>query len=181
MMWIHLTAGMRPAVTPAGEGSVSVRISSSGKTQARSRPLGAIGGGLHRGVQALQVQHLVQLQLRGIRGQESGASRTSARTGAIPPALREGPPATSGDPKFDSSILEEACRERCFPQTRRRFRYVLFYLAAASVLLGTVSLLLILATFSLTLAPQIRTSGFRDFEPSSPAESDEGDFSGMGG
>uniref|UniRef100_A0A3Q2CBZ5 adenylate cyclase n=1 Tax=Cyprinodon variegatus TaxID=28743 RepID=A0A3Q2CBZ5_CYPVA len=40
------------------------------------------------------------------------------------------------DPKFDSSILEEACRERCFPQTRRRFRYVLFYLVAASFLWG---------------------------------------------
>ncbi|XP_049600636.1 adenylate cyclase type 9 isoform X1 [Syngnathus scovelli] len=40
------------------------------------------------------------------------------------------------DPKFDSSILEEACRERCFPQTRRRFRYALFYLSATAALWG---------------------------------------------
>uniref|UniRef100_A0A3B3U016 adenylate cyclase n=1 Tax=Poecilia latipinna TaxID=48699 RepID=A0A3B3U016_9TELE len=109
------------------------------------------------------------------------------------------------DPKFDSSILEEACRERCFPQTRRRFRYVLFYLVAASFLWGLyfaahpsccdivvfllptasflifclllflmtftrlysrcynqASLLLILVTFILTLAPQIQTLGFRN-------------------
>lgn len=40
------------------------------------------------------------------------------------------------NPKFDSSILEEACRKHCFPQTRRRFRYVLFYSAVASLLWG---------------------------------------------
>ncbi|XP_012373401.1 adenylate cyclase type 9 [Dasypus novemcinctus] len=38
------------------------------------------------------------------------------------------------DPKFDSVNLEEACRERCFPQTRRRFRYALFYLGFACLL-----------------------------------------------
>lgn len=50
------------------------------------------------------------------------------------PQLFERSAAQCWDPKFDSSILEEACRERCFPQTQRRFRYVLFYLATAAVL-----------------------------------------------
>ena len=35
------------------------------------------------------------------------------------------------DPKFDSTNLEEACMERCFPQTQRRFRYALFYIGSA--------------------------------------------------
>ncbi|XP_007937769.1 adenylate cyclase type 9 [Orycteropus afer afer] len=38
------------------------------------------------------------------------------------------------DPKFDSVNLEEACMERCFPQTRRRFRYALFYVGFACLL-----------------------------------------------
>uniref|UniRef100_A0A672NGN9 adenylate cyclase n=1 Tax=Sinocyclocheilus grahami TaxID=75366 RepID=A0A672NGN9_SINGR len=126
------------------------------------------------------------------------------------------------NPKFDSNILEEACRERCFPQTQRRFRCVLFYLVAASLLWGLffiananrcertafllptaaflllcsvlfaftftrfyvhcynqASLLLIVVTFALTLAPQIQTSGFSDFNvPSLKDEEDAGDFSG---
>ncbi|XP_028914498.1 adenylate cyclase type 9 isoform X2 [Ornithorhynchus anatinus] len=40
------------------------------------------------------------------------------------------------DPRFDSPNLEEACMERCFPQTQRRFRYALFYLGAACLLWG---------------------------------------------
>uniref|UniRef100_A0A3Q3QZW1 adenylate cyclase n=1 Tax=Monopterus albus TaxID=43700 RepID=A0A3Q3QZW1_MONAL len=126
------------------------------------------------------------------------------------------------DPKFDSSILEEACRERCFPQTQRRFRYVLFYLVAAGLLWGfyfaanpsrcdriafllptasfllfclllflltftklysccynQASLLLIVVTFILTLAPQILTSGFKDSETPTPTLDVE-EFSGMG-
>uniref|UniRef100_A0A8B9XS51 Adenylate cyclase type 9 n=1 Tax=Bos mutus grunniens TaxID=30521 RepID=A0A8B9XS51_BOSMU len=38
------------------------------------------------------------------------------------------------DPKFDSVNLEEACMERCFPQTQRRFRYALFYIGFACLL-----------------------------------------------
>uniref|UniRef100_A0A8C1LVZ5 adenylate cyclase n=1 Tax=Cyprinus carpio TaxID=7962 RepID=A0A8C1LVZ5_CYPCA len=126
------------------------------------------------------------------------------------------------NPKFDSNILEEACRERCLPQTQRRFRCVLFYLAAASLLWGLffiananrcertafllptaaflllcsvlfvftftrfyahcynqASLLLIVVTFALTLAPQIQTSGFSDFNvPPLNDEEDAGVFSG---
>ncbi|NXG37586.1 ADCY9 cyclase, partial [Dromaius novaehollandiae] len=40
------------------------------------------------------------------------------------------------NPKFDSNNLEEACMERCFPQTQRRFRYALFYIGAACLLWG---------------------------------------------
>uniref|UniRef100_A0A3Q4G9Q4 adenylate cyclase n=1 Tax=Neolamprologus brichardi TaxID=32507 RepID=A0A3Q4G9Q4_NEOBR len=52
------------------------------------------------------------------------------------PQLFERSAAQCWDPKFDSPILEEACQERCFPQTQRQFRYVLFYLAVASVVWG---------------------------------------------
>nr|XP_033819908.1 adenylate cyclase type 9 isoform X2 [Geotrypetes seraphini] len=38
------------------------------------------------------------------------------------------------DPRFDSSNLEEACAERCLPQTQRRFRYALFYMAVSCLL-----------------------------------------------
>ncbi|KAM6299308.1 adenylate cyclase type 9 [Aegotheles albertisi] len=41
------------------------------------------------------------------------------------------------NPKFDSNNLEEACMERCFPQTQRRFRYALFYIGVACLLWGT--------------------------------------------
>uniref|UniRef100_A0A6G1R700 Adenylate cyclase type 9 n=1 Tax=Hypotaenidia okinawae TaxID=2861861 RepID=A0A6G1R700_9GRUI len=40
------------------------------------------------------------------------------------------------NPKFDSNNLEEACMERCFPQTQRRFRYALFYIGVACLLWG---------------------------------------------
>ncbi|KFO63300.1 Adenylate cyclase type 9, partial [Corvus brachyrhynchos] len=40
------------------------------------------------------------------------------------------------NPKFDSNNLEEACMERCFPQTQRRFRYALFYISVACLLWG---------------------------------------------
>uniref|UniRef100_A0A3Q2QKH1 adenylate cyclase n=1 Tax=Fundulus heteroclitus TaxID=8078 RepID=A0A3Q2QKH1_FUNHE len=70
---------------------------------------------------------------------ESGLRRTVAKSFRAhkgTPQLFERSAGHFWDPKFDSSILEEACRERCFPQTRRRFRYVLFYLAAAGLLWG---------------------------------------------
>uniref|UniRef100_A0A8C2G9P9 adenylate cyclase n=1 Tax=Cyprinus carpio TaxID=7962 RepID=A0A8C2G9P9_CYPCA len=52
------------------------------------------------------------------------------------PPLFERSAAQCWDPKFNSAILEEACRERCFPQMQRRFRYILFYLATAALLWG---------------------------------------------
>ncbi|XP_004604427.1 adenylate cyclase type 9 [Sorex araneus] len=38
------------------------------------------------------------------------------------------------DPRFDSVNLEEACLERCFPQTQRRFQCALFYIGFACLL-----------------------------------------------
>lgn len=70
---------------------------------------------------------------------ESGIRRTvvsSLRGAHNVPQLFERSAAQCWDPKFDSATLEEACRERCFPQTQRRFRYVLFYLAVSTVLWG---------------------------------------------
>ncbi|XP_048868796.1 adenylate cyclase type 9-like [Brienomyrus brachyistius] len=63
-----------------------------------------------------------QLRLRGLRRV---------------PQLFERSAAQCWDPAFDSAILEEACRELCFPQIRRHFRYALSYLAAAALLWGT--------------------------------------------
>ncbi|XP_030638720.1 adenylate cyclase type 9 [Chanos chanos] len=135
---------------------------------------------------------------------ESGVRKTiitSLRNQRKVPQLFERSAAQCWDPKFDSSILEEACRERCFPQTQRRFRYVLLYLAIASILWGIyfgvnssrcdsasflaptaaflifclllflftftmlyariynhASLLLIVVTFAITLAPQMQAA-----------------------
>lgn len=70
----------------------------------------------------------------------SADSRTAAAAASrgrrkMPP-LFERSAAQCWDPKFDSPVLEEACQERCFPQTQRRFRYVLSYLAVAAVVWG---------------------------------------------
>ncbi|KAJ3601701.1 hypothetical protein NHX12_032668 [Muraenolepis orangiensis] len=214
-----------------GGGGVSVKISSGGKhkqQQQGSGPLGAIGGGFIGG--SKRCKYSIS---SSCSSGESGARRPPAnnhhhhhhrRSGRAVPQLFERSAGHVWDPKFDSSILEEACRERCFPQTRRRFRYVLFYLAAAGLLWGLyfavnpsrcdrrlfllpaaafllfclllflltftrfygrfydqVSLLLILVTFTLTLAPQVQTAGFRDAETSPPEfDEDFSDFSGAG-
>uniref|UniRef100_A0A4W4HAC3 adenylate cyclase n=1 Tax=Electrophorus electricus TaxID=8005 RepID=A0A4W4HAC3_ELEEL len=60
----------------------------------------------------------------------------SLRTLRKMPQLFERSAGKFWNPKFDSNILEEACRERCFPQTQRRFRGVLLYLAVSSLLWG---------------------------------------------
>ncbi|XP_077574412.1 adenylate cyclase type 9 [Stigmatopora nigra] len=62
------------------------------------------------------------------------AANSTTRVHRKAPPLFERSAAQCWDPKFDSPILEEACQERCFPQTQRRFRYVLFYLAVAALL-----------------------------------------------
>ncbi|KAI5088897.1 adenylate cyclase type 9 [Silurus meridionalis] len=141
---------------------------------------------------------------------EYGIRRTvmsSLRSQRTVPQLFERSAAQCWDPKFDSPTLEEACRERCFPQTQRRFRYVLFYLAVAALLWGVyfgvnsfrckpasfllptatflilclllllftfsrpyiwlynqASLLLIVITICITLAPQMQSSGFASFK-----------------
>ncbi|XP_019113588.2 adenylate cyclase type 9 [Larimichthys crocea] len=204
----------------SGDGGVSVKIGSSVKQRHGGRPLGSIGGGFIGGS-----KHCKYSISSSCSSGESGVRRPvvkSFRAHKKMPQLFERSAGHFWDPKFDSSILEEACRERCFPQTQRRFRYVLFYLVAVGLLWGLyfaanpsrcdrtafllptasfllfclllflltftklysrcynqASLLLILVTFILTLAPQIQTSSFRDPEAPTPVIDVE-EFSGMG-
>ncbi|KAF3700176.1 Adenylate cyclase type 9 [Channa argus] len=203
-----------------GDGGVSVRIGTSVKHKHGGGPLGSIGGGFIGGS-----KHCKYSISSSCSSGESGVRRPvvkSFRTQKKMPRLFERSADHFWDPKFDSPILEEACRERCFPQTQRRFRYVLSYLVAAGLLWGCyfaanpsrcdrtafliptasfllfcillflltftklysccynqASLLLIVVTFILTLAPQIQTLGFRDPEAPTPAPDVE-EFSGMG-
>ncbi|XP_054463390.1 adenylate cyclase type 9-like [Anoplopoma fimbria] len=204
----------------SGDGGVSVRIGSSAKHKHGGGPLGSIGGGFIGGS-----KHCKYSISSSCSSGESGARRPVVKSNRVQkkmPQLFERSAGHFWDPKFDSSILEEACRERCFPQTQRRFRFVLFYLVAAALLWGIyfasnpsrcdrtafllptasfllfcfllflltftklyshyynqASLLLIIVTFTLTLAPQIQTSSFRDPETPTPAPDVE-EFSGMG-
>ncbi|KAM9393708.1 adenylate cyclase type 9 [Pholidichthys leucotaenia] len=204
----------------SGDGGVSVRLGSSVKHKHGGGPLGSIAGGFMGGA-----KHCKYSISSSCSSGESGARRPvvrSFRAHKKMPQLFERYAGHFWDPKFDSSILEEACRERCFPQTQRRFRYVIFYLGAAGFLWGLyfavnpsrcdraafllptasflifclllflltftklycrcynqASLLLIIVTFILTLAPQIQTSGFRDPESPTPTV-DEEEFSGIG-
>uniref|UniRef100_A0A8C2XDQ9 adenylate cyclase n=1 Tax=Cyclopterus lumpus TaxID=8103 RepID=A0A8C2XDQ9_CYCLU len=186
----------------SGDGGVSVRIGSS-----------FMGGSKH-------CKYSIS---SSCSSGESAAKRPAVKSNRAQkkmPQLFERSAGHFWDPKFDSSILEEACRERCFPQTQRRFRFVLFYLGAAALLWGLyfaanpsrcdrtafllptasflifclllflltftelyshwynqASLLLVIVTFAVTLAPQIQTSSFR--ETPTPALDVE-EFSGMG-
>ncbi|KYO32377.1 adenylate cyclase type 9 isoform A [Alligator mississippiensis] len=66
------------------------------------------------------------------RAAGGGASRGSGlRRQKKVPQLFERASSKWWNPKFDSNNLEEACMERCFPQTQRRFRYALFYIGVA--------------------------------------------------
>ncbi|XP_019395552.1 PREDICTED: adenylate cyclase type 9 [Crocodylus porosus] len=77
---------------------------------------------------------------------ESGGPRRAAGGGASSssglrrqkkvPQLFERASSKWWNPKFDSNNLEEACMERCFPQTQRRFRYALFYIGVACLVWG---------------------------------------------
>lgn len=197
-----------------------MRIGSSVKHKHGGGPLGSIGGGFIGGSKSCKYSISSSCS-----SGESGARKPVAksfRSQKKMPQLFERSAGHFWDPKFDSSILEEACRERCFPQSQRRFRYVLLYLVAASLLWGLyfaanpsrcdriaflvptaafllfclllllltftkyyvrcynqASLLLILVTFSLTLAPQIQTSSVRDPDVPTPLLDME-DFSGLG-
>lgn len=182
-----------------------MRIGSGVKHKHAGGALGSIGSGFMGGS-----KHCKYSISSSCSSGESGARKPVVkgfRTHKRMPQLFERSAGHFWDPKFDSPILEEACRERCFPQTQRRFRYVLFYLVAVGILWGLyfaanptrcdrmafllptasfvlfclllilltftklyarcynqASLLLILVTFTLTLAPQIQTSGFRDLQ-----------------
>ncbi|KAM6423797.1 adenylate cyclase type 9 [Liasis olivaceus] len=90
----------------------------------------------------------VRLQARPGPGGGAGRPRRAGGGAALGPGLGLGLGAGRApqlferasprwwDPQFDSSNLEQACRERRFPQTRRRLRYALSYLGAAALLWG---------------------------------------------
>ncbi|XP_009993780.1 PREDICTED: adenylate cyclase type 9 [Chaetura pelagica] len=65
-----------------------------------------------------------------------GSTRSVLRRQKKLPQLFERASSKWWNPKFDSTNLEEACMERCFPQTQRRFRYALFYISTACFLWG---------------------------------------------
>ncbi|XP_065267713.1 adenylate cyclase type 9 [Emys orbicularis] len=77
-------------------------------------------------------------------GESGGARRATGGGGSSGAGLRkkklpqlfERASSRWWNPKFDSNNLEEACMERCFPQTQRRFRYALFYIGVACLLWG---------------------------------------------
>ncbi|XP_069558920.1 adenylate cyclase type 9-like isoform X1 [Brachyistius frenatus] len=118
----------------SGDGAVSVRIGTSVKHKHGGGPLGSIGGGFMGGA-----KHCKYSISSSCSSGESGLRRPvvkSFRAQKKMPQLFERSAGHFWDPKFDSAILEEACRERCFPQTQRRFRYVLFYLVAVGFLWG---------------------------------------------
>ncbi|XP_032929742.1 adenylate cyclase type 9 isoform X2 [Catharus ustulatus] len=66
----------------------------------------------------------------------AGVSGSGLRRQKKLPQLFERASSKWWNPKFDSNNLEEACMERCFPQTQRRFRYALFYIGVACLLWG---------------------------------------------
>lgn len=125
----------------SGDGAVTVRITNSAPHVHGpvSLTAGERGGGA--GCSDAGRKTNPNLHKYSISSSCSSADSRHAVTSAST-VFREAPPlfersaAQCWDPKFDSPILEEACQERCFPQTQRRFRYVLFYLAVASVLWG---------------------------------------------
>ncbi|XP_051988724.1 adenylate cyclase type 9-like [Xyrauchen texanus] len=203
----------------SGDGAVSVRISG---TKLHKQQRGSLGTSAMCSILGGS-KHCKYSISSSCSSGESGICKPvlkGLRTQRKMPQLFERSAGHFWNPKFDSNILEEACRERCFPQMQRRFRCVLFYLAAASLLWGCffmvnanrceqtafllptasflllccllfiftftrfytrcytqASLLLIVVTFALTLAPQIQTSGFSDF--SNLSIMDEEDLGGF--
>lgn len=119
-------------------GAVTVRMSNSSPPHAHQRePLrsaGGGGGGARGGFRTVRKRSHTLHKYSISSSCSSGVSASRVRRKA--PPLFERSAAQCWDPKFDSPILEDACQERCFPQTQRRFRCVLIYLAVAAVLWG---------------------------------------------
>ncbi|CAL8333845.1 unnamed protein product [Lota lota] len=99
---------------------------------------GGAGGGSSAVNKVNPILHKYSISSSSSSGESGPSPRfmTTLRRRRTVPPLFERSAAQCWDPKFDSPILEEACRERRFPQTQRRFRYVLFYLAVAAALWG---------------------------------------------
>lgn len=125
----------------SGDGAVTVRITNSAPHVHGQESLTAVGSGAGAGSCEPVSKTNPHLHKYSISSSCSSADSRHAVTSSTrvhrkAPPLFERSAAQCWDPKFDSPILEEACQERCFPQTQRRFRYVLFYLAVATALWG---------------------------------------------
>ncbi|XP_034095018.1 LOW QUALITY PROTEIN: adenylate cyclase type 9 [Gymnodraco acuticeps] len=136
--------GTEVSCDSSGDGAVTVRISNSaphvhqhGPLKAASSGAGGGGAGGHGAVSKMNPNsHKYSISSSCSSADSRPAGTSTAREQRKAPPLFERSAAQCWDPKFDSPILEDACQERCFPQTQRRFRYVLFYLAVAAVLWG---------------------------------------------
>ncbi|XP_068606839.1 adenylate cyclase type 9 [Brachionichthys hirsutus] len=206
-----LMRGTEVSCDSSGDGAVTVRIANNA-ARAHRHEARAAGGGSEGTVGKVK-PHLHKYSISSSCSSADSKPAAAAAAAATPRAYRNAPPlfersaAQCWDPKFDSPILEEACQERCFPQTQRRFRYVLFYLAVASALWAVyfvvnsdrcspvafiaptasflvllvllflftltqpytwlynqTSLLLIVVTFGITLAPQLQTARYAELE-----------------
>ncbi|KAF7653338.1 hypothetical protein LDENG_00084190 [Lucifuga dentata] len=204
-----LMHGTEVSCDSSGDGAMTVRITNSTPHLHQQEPLraGGRGEGAYGAVNKTNPNlHKYSISSSCSSGDSRPPETSASRLWRKAPPLFERSAAQCWDPKFDSSILEEACQEKCFPQTQRRFRYVLFYLAVAAVLWGAyfgvnsdrcdpvtflapvasfllllvllflftltqpytwlynqASLLLIVVTFAITLAPQIQTVGYTEW------------------
>uniref|UniRef100_UPI0037E95E3C adenylate cyclase type 9 n=1 Tax=Semicossyphus pulcher TaxID=241346 RepID=UPI0037E95E3C len=138
-----LMHGTEVSCASSGDGAVTVRITNSAPHVHQHEPLRAVNSGAAGGAGGYGAVSKMNPNLHKYSISSSCSSAdsrpavtTSSRVHREAPPLFERSAAQCWDPKFDSAILEEACQERCFPQTQRHFRYVLFYLAVAAVLWG---------------------------------------------
>ncbi|XP_029991515.1 adenylate cyclase type 9 isoform X2 [Sphaeramia orbicularis] len=142
-----LMHGTEVSCDSSGDGAVTVRITNSAPHMHQHESLmaansggGGGGGGGAGGYGAVSKMnpnlHKYSISSSCSSADSRPAGTSTSRVHRKAPPLFERSAAQCWDPKFDSPILEEACQERCFPQTQRRFRYVLFYLAVAAVLWG---------------------------------------------
>uniref|UniRef100_A0A671WLU0 adenylate cyclase n=1 Tax=Sparus aurata TaxID=8175 RepID=A0A671WLU0_SPAAU len=137
-----LMHGTEVSCDSSGDGAVTVRISNSAPHVHQHEPLRAAssGAGDAGGYGAVSKMnpnlHKYSISSSCSSADSRPAATSTTRVRRKAPPLFERSAAQCWDPKFDSPILEEACQERCFPQTQRRFRYVLFYLAVAAALWG---------------------------------------------
>ncbi|XP_022611208.1 adenylate cyclase type 9-like [Seriola dumerili] len=137
-----LMHGTEVSCDSSGDGAVTVRITNSAPHVHQHEPLRSAnsGAGAAGGYGAVSKTnpnlHKYSISSSCSSADSRPAVTSTSRVQRKAPPLFERSAAQCWDPKFDSPILEEACQERCFPQTQRRFRYVLFYLAVAAVLWG---------------------------------------------
>ncbi|XP_037328152.2 adenylate cyclase type 9 [Pungitius pungitius] len=125
--------GTEVSCDSGGDGAVTVQIGNSAPRVHPREPHAAAGRAVSRKKPNLH-KYSISSNCSSADSRPVGVPAPRARRKALP--LFERSAAQCWDPKFDSPILEDACQERCFPQTQRHLRYVLFYLAVAAVLWG---------------------------------------------